>query len=266
MKRLPLLLLISGALLFAACDRTPPMVLGHEPMARLLVDLELAGALSLEQNVNGLNADSSRLALRSSVLAKHQVNEAVLDSSLRWYARHLPRYMAVLDRCDSMLADTMRLIEALNDADLARRAGDTAAIWPLAPSAVFADTRPSQLLAFEVPVDSTWQRGDVVRLTLALHNARSPISATLVADYLNRQQTTEAITTTLTPGDRNHLELTLQLDSTMSAGRIYGYLHMRTLPGERAFVDSIRLTRTRLLSEKYGDLRYLQTHFTRNDD
>lgn len=266
MKRLPLLLLISVALLIAACDRTPNMVLGREPMARLLVDLELAGALSLEQNVNGYGADSSRLALRSSVLAKHGVNEAVLDSSLRWYARHLPRYMAVLDRCDTMLADTMRRIEALNAADLARRAGDTAAIWPLAPSAVFAESEPSEFLVFEVPVDSTWERGDVVRLTLAMHNAVSPLFATLVADYLNRQQTTEAITTTLTPGDRNHLELTLQLDSTMNAGRVYGYLHMRTKPGERAFIDSIKLTRTRLLSEKYGDLRYLQNRLTRNDD
>ena len=265
MKRLPLLLLILSALLIAACDRTPPMVLGREPMARLLVDLELAGALALEQNINGYGVDSSRLALRSSVLAKHKVNEAVLDSSLRWYARHLPRYMAVLDRCDSMLADTMRLIEALNDADLARRAGDTAAIWPLAPSAVFADTKSSEFLVFEVPVDSTWERGDVVRLTLAMHNARSTLSAALVADYLNRQQSTEAITTSLTPGDRNRLELTLQLDSTMNAGRVYGYLHMRTQPGERAFIDSIRLTRTRLLSEKYNDLRYLQNRLTRND-
>lgn len=265
MKRLPLLLLVLGALIIAACDRTPPMVLGREPMARLLVDLELAGAYSLEQNVSGYGYDSSRLVLRSSVLAKHGVNEAVLDSSLRWYARHLPQYMAVLDRCDSILVDTMRRIDAINDAELARRAGDTAAIWPLAPSAVFADTRISEFLTFEVPVDSTWQRGDVVRLTLAMHNARSPLFATLTADYLDRSQTTEAITTSLIPGDRNHLELTLQLDSNMNARRIYGYLHMPTGPGERAFVDSIRLTRTRLLSEKYNDLRYLQHRFTRND-
>lgn len=265
MKRLPLILLLP-ALLIIACDRTPDMVLGREPMARLIVDLELADAYSLERRLNGFSSDSSRLALRSSVLAKHGVNEAVLDSSLRWYARHLPRYMAVLDRCDSILADSMRHIDALNAADLAARAGDTTSIWPLPPSALFASTNASEFLPFEIPVDSTWQRGDVVRLTLSLHNNLSPLSAFLGVDYLNRQQTTEAVTTTLPAGDERRLELTLQLDSTMSARRIYGYLRLSPAPVERAFADSIRLIRTRLLSENYTNLRYPQYRFKRNDD
>lgn len=265
MKRLPLLFLLL-ALIIVACDRTPDMVLGRESMARLLVDLELADAYSLERRLDGFSTDSSRFVLRSSVLAKHGVNEAILDSSLRWYARHLPRYMAVLDRCDSLLADTMRHIDALTAADLAARAGDTASIWPLVPSAVFAVTEPSEFLTFEVPVDSTWQRGDVVRLTLALHNNTSPLNAFMGVDYLNRQQTTEAVATTLLAGDERHLELTLQLDSTMSARRIFGYLHLAPAQGERAFADSIRLIRTRLLTEKYNNLRYPQFRFVRNDD
>lgn len=265
MKRLPLLLCLLAVVL-AACDRTPDMVLGREPMARLLVDLELADAYSLERRLDGFSTDSGRLVLRSSVLAKHGVNEAVLDSSLRWYARHLPRYMAVLDRCDSMLADTMRRIDALTATDLAARSGDTASIWPLAPSAVFAATQASEFLTFEVPVDSTWERGDVVRLSLALHNNLSPLSAYLGVDYLNRQQTTEAVSSSLLAGDERHLELTLQLDSTMSARRVYGYLRLAPAKGERAFVNSIRLIRTRLLSENYNNLRYPQLRFTRNDD
>ncbi len=264
MKRLPLLLLV--ALCLIACDRTPPMVLGREPMARLLVDLELADGFANERLLDGFSRDSARLALRSSVLAKHQVNEAILDSSLRWYARHLPNYMAVLDRCDSLLADTIRRIDALKADYLASRIGDTASVWPLLPSQVFAQTEPSDFVAFEIPVDSLWQRGDVVRLQLALHNARSPLTATLGVDYLNRNLTTETSTVTLHPGDQNHLELTLQLDSTISAGRIFGYLQLDPKPGERAFADSITLTRTRLLAEHYNDLRYRQSRFRRNND
>lgn len=264
MKRLPLLVLIALCLL--ACDRTPPMVLGREPMAQLLVDLELADGFANERLLDGYSRDSARRALRSSVLAKHRVNEAILDSSLRWYARHLPNYMLVLDCCDSLLADTLRCIDALKADYMAARAGDTASVWPLRPSVVFARTEPSEFIAFEIPVDSSWQRGDVVRLTLALHNARSPLTATLGADYLNRNLTTETAATTLHPGDRNRLELTLQLDSTISAARIFGYLHLNPQPGERAFADSITLTRTRLLSENYNDLRYRQSRFRRNND
>lgn len=264
MKRLPLLVLIALCLL--ACDRTPPMVLGREPMARLLVDLELADGFANERLLPGYSRDSARRALRSSVLAKHHVNEAILDSSLRWYARHLPNYMQVLDRCDSMLADTIRRIDALKADYLARRAGDTASVWPLPPSAVFARTEPSVFIPFEIPVDSSWQRGDVIHLKLALHNARSPLTAIIGADYGNRNLTTETITSTLQPGDQNHLELTLQLDSTITAKRIFGYLHLNPQPGERAFADSITLIRTRLLSENYNDLRYRQSRFRRNND
>lgn len=242
------------------------MVLGREPMARLLVDLTLAEGFANERQLDGYSRDSARRALRSSVLAKHRVNEAILDSSLRWYARHLPNYMQVLDRCDSIIADTIRSIDALKAEYLTRRAGDTASVWPLNPSAVFARSEPSEFIPFEIPADSSWQRGDVFRLKLTLHNASSPLTAILGADYRNRNLTTETITATLHPGDQNHLELTLQLDSTISAERIFGYLHLIPQTGERAFADSITLTRTRLLSENYNDQRYRQSRFRRNND
>lgn len=264
MKRLPLLVFI--ALCVLACDRRPPMVLGCEPMARLLVDLELADGFANERLLDGFSRDSARLALRSSVLAKHGVNEAMLDSSLRWYARHLPNYMKVLDRCDSILADTIRRLDAMKAEFAARRAGDTASLWTLAPSVVFAQTEPSDFISFEFETDSTWERGDVVSLSLALHNARSPLTATVGVDYLNRNLTTEAATATLHPGDQKHLTVTLQLDSTISAGRIFGYLRLTPADGERAFADSITLTRTRLLSEHYNDLRYSQFRIRRNND
>lgn len=264
MKRLPIVILLGLVLL--GCQRTPKMVLGREAMARLLVDMELAEAFANERQLSGYDWDSSRRALRVSVMAKHSVNQAVLDSSLRWYARHLPNYMEVLDRCDSLLADTMRRLDRENAAYIAARAGDSVSVWPLKPSAVFARTQASEFVVFEIPMDSTWQRGDVVKMSVSLHNAKSPLNVFLAADYRNRNQTTEAVAKTLYPGDDNRLKLTLQLDSTMSAKRVYGYLRLTPQPGERAFADSIRLMRTRLLSEEYNDLRYRQQRFDRNND
>lgn len=265
MKRLPLIL--AAALLMAvlgACNRTPDMVLPYEPMARLMVDLELAEALAKERNLDGYTMDSSRLALRRSVLAKHGINEAVLDSSLRWYGAHLPQFLKVIDRADSILADSVRAFQDEESNARIIAAGDTAYIWPKAPSAVFARSEASTFLAFEILADSTWKFGDVFTLTFALDNARSPVSATLAADYANRNQSTEAVSRSLYPGDERHLELKLQLDSNMMAKRVYGYLRLSPQAEERAIVDSIRLMRTRLIHDDYIDSRRSLFRFNRN--
>lgn len=266
MKRLPLLVMLLAALLLAACDRTPGMVLKREPMARLLADLQLAEALSNEQRLSGYGPDSMRLALRRSVLAKHGTNEAVLDSSLRWYGAHLPRFMKVIDRADSILADSMRVMERDARRALALAAGDSADLWPAAPSAVFARSEPSGFLPFELAADSTWRRGDVFTLEFAFDNAMSDISATIAVDYLNRRKTTEAMAMRQYPGDMRRMEIKLQLDSNMSAGRIYGYLQLKPAEGERAFVDSIRLVRTRLVASEYSDLRRPMLRLSRHVD
>lgn len=266
MKRLPLLVLFLTALLLAACDRTPGMVLKREPMARLLADLQLAEALSNEQRLSGYGPDSTRLALRRSVLAKHGTNEAVLDSSLRWYGAHLPRFMKVIDRADSILADSMRELERNEQRAIALAAGDSVDLWPAAPSAVFARSEPSTFLPFELPADSTWQRGDVFTLEFAFDNAMTDISATIAVDYLNRRETTEAMAVRQYPGDMRRMEVKLQLDSNISAERIYGYLQLKPAEGERAFVDSIRLIRTRLVSREYNDLRRPMFRISRHAD
>lgn len=267
MKRLPSLLAVIAALtLLAACDRTPAMVLGREPMARLIADLELADALATEQSLGGYGPDSVRLALRRSVLAKHGVNEATLDSSLRWYGANLPRYQKVLDRADSIISDSMRTLEREARAALALAAGDTTNLWPLAPSAVFARSQGSDFLTFEVAADSTWERGDVVTLKFALDNAMSPLSATLAVDYANRNRTTDAVTSRHYPGDERRYDLKLQLDSNYNATRIYGYMQLKAAAGERAIVDSIRLTRTRLVRDEYNDVRRPAHRFSRNNE
>lgn len=265
MKRLPLILLLLLTLL-TACERVPEMVLKREPMARLIADLELAQAYSIQQNLGGSDPDSMRRELRRSILAKHGVNEAILDSSLRWYGSQLPRFMKVIDRADTILADTLRRLERSENLALRAAAGDSVNVWPLAPSALFARSEPSNYLVFEVPTDSTWERGDVLTLTFALDNARTDMSTSLIADYANRNRTTDAVIARQYPGDERRHEIKIQLDSNYSVKRIYGYMHLEPKPGERAYIDSIRLIRTRMISADYNSLRRRASRFNRNND
>lgn len=263
MKRLPLILLVA-ALLLAACERVPDMVLKREPLAKLLVDLKLAEAFCTQYPYGGSNIDSMRRTLRQSTLAKHNVNEAVLDSSMRWYGAHPALFMKVVDRADSILADTLHRLEKSEKLALRVAAGDSVNVWPGAPSVLFAGSEPSAFVTFEVPVDSTWERGDVLTLTFAFDNALTEMSTTVAVDYANRNRTTEAVSTRQFPGDQRRFELKLQTDSTMTATRVYGYFHLEPKAGERAYIDSIRLTRTRMISKDYNNLRRSATRFNRN--
>lgn len=240
------------------------MVLDRDRMAAVLVDLEMSNAMA-DAQITDFRTDSARLVLRQAVLAKHGVNEAVMDSSMRWYGAHLSEYLKVLDRADSLLADTLRHIDTEMRLASARAAGDTLDIWPMAPSVVFAANQPASIVAFEVEADSTWHRGDVVTLSLTLDNALTPIYITLGADYANRGGNTDI--------KRNRPEaalarntVQLQLDSNVSVSRIFGFLQMYPAAGERAFADSIRLSRTRLVSDQYNERRAFTQQFRRHSD
>lgn len=253
------------ALTLGACSHTPEMVLGKEKMARLMADMELAEALGMDRRLGEFYTDSSRLELRRAVLAKHKINEAVLDSSLRWYGRNLPEFLEVIDRADTILGDSMRALDEMQQLAATSAAGDSVNLWSLAPSAVFARTEPSDFVAFAVDADSTWRRGDVFTLEFALDNATTPLSTTLGVDYGNRARLTETITERFYPGDRRRFELTLQLDSNISAKRVFGYFFLPAAEGERAFADSIRLVRTRLVPDSYNHLRYRVRGIRRHD-
>lgn len=263
MKRL-LPLLMPVALLLMACSRTPGPVLGQEAMARLIADLELANAYALEQRLGNFGSDSMRLVLRESVLAKHGVNEARLDTSLRWYGHNLPRLLEVYDRVDSIIADSLARLDIEEKMAQATAAGDSVNIWPKRLSETIGGG--TQFLAFEVETDSTWERGDVVEWTFSVHNLmrREQIRATLAADYANPGETFDATSIARELRDDNKINLTLQLDRQKSAKRIFGFIQIPIDSSRRVFIDSISMTRTRLVDEEYHSRRYRTRQLNRH--
>lgn len=254
---LPLLLVV---FLAAGCSRPGP-VLSEEKLARLLVDLELANAYASEQRIRKFDNDSIRLALRESVLAKHRVNEATLDTTLRWYGANLPQLIKVYERADSILADSLRAIDREEQMILAEAAGDSTQVWPLQPS---IPLEGSQFFAFEVSLDSTWRRGDVVEWSFSLHNLRrEEVAVTLGANYTDRAQTVNSFTINRQGRDNPHYSLLLQLDRQKQARRVFGYIRVPLDSGRRVFIDSISLVRTRVVDDEYHSRRYRVQSLTR---
>lgn len=263
MKRFLFPLLLLAVILSSACSRRPAPVMREEKLARLLVDLELAYAYATEQRLQKFNTDSIRLALRESVLAKHNVNEATLDTTLRWYGAHLPRLIKVYERADSILADSLRVLEQEEYTALAVAAGDTTQIWSMAPS---FPLEGSQFFSFEVLTDSTWERGDVVEWDFAIHNLRrEEVSITLGANYVDRAQTVNVQNITREAHDNPHFSLLLQLDRNKQPRRVFGYVKVPLDSGRRVFIDSISLVRTRMIDDEYHSRRYRLNTLSRNE-
>lgn len=263
MKRsLPSLLLL--ALAVGACTRVPDTVLEREEMARLMVDLELADAYASEQLMSSYASDSMRLLLRESVLAKHGVNEAKLDTSMRWYGRNLPKLQEVYDRMDSILADSLRALDMEIQAAMATASGDTIDVWQLPKSIVM--TNGQQFVTFEIPCDTTWERGDVVQWDFAVHNnAKShPITATIGASYCNRAKSIDAQTKKSEHGQ--NVSITLQLDRQKQAEHLFGYIQLPIDSTERIFIDSISLKRTRMVENDYHQKRYRTRTYNRTHE
>jgi len=82
---------------FYACSARPSIVLSESKMEKVLYDLYLADA-EITSNYGVFSSDSARKQeLLNSVLKKHKITEAVLDTSLAWYAGHLDAYFKIND-------------------------------------------------------------------------------------------------------------------------------------------------------------------------
>jgi hypothetical protein len=86
------------AAFFMACSDRPSPVLSEKKMEKVLFDLYLAEA-EVTSNYAIFASDSAlKQDLLNSVLKKHKITEAVLDSSLVWYNGNLDKYLRINDR------------------------------------------------------------------------------------------------------------------------------------------------------------------------
>lgn len=85
-------------------------------MEKVLYDLYLAEA-EISANNTTFSSDSARKQeLLNSVLKKHKITEAVLDTSLAWYSGHLEKYFIInenLNKRFAQMGETLRKQEGM---------------------------------------------------------------------------------------------------------------------------------------------------------
>lgn len=246
-----------ASLALAACSRSGRPPVDNDRMAALLVDLNYADAMVGTQYHSTYSSDSLRKLLKQSILAKHGLTQEELDSVLMWYGGHISVYLDVCDRVDSIISDSLRIIDRQIE-QLALAGGQTVATrtecWPGRPWQVIAPTQASDFITFSLPADSSWRRGDVWVWGLSMTNARSPMAMTLAVEYAERPGMLELVNQHDLTGTERH-ELELRTDTILTPVRISGYAFLRPAADEWALADSISLTRAAAHAEGYYRLR-----------
>lgn len=227
--------------LLAACSKVPDGILSEKKMQSVLTDMLLAEAM-VNVDYNTYKSDTMKLALYESVFRKHDITQAVYDSSLVWYGRNLDIYMEVYNR---VLADLNKWVNNLGDvqADAAPVSNrDSVDIWPrrsymaLFPASVFNG------VTFDIRPETNYSSGSCFVLGMRVwglnNNMAYKPEVRLSAD---QGDTTLTVNSKITK-DGYH-ETILKTMPTKKVKRIFGYIRMDNTDTAyyKVYIDSLSL-------------------------
>lgn len=245
--RLNILCCVGLLIMSVACKRVPDSVIQPEAMAQLLADIEV-GQAAVDANRSNFRTDSMRLVVKQSILSKHGVDQATLDSSYSWYAHNPERYMEVNERVIELLEKRLQESAAQLAQTALTAAGDSVDLWSNSRMLLYNERSATEYITFTVDADENSEPGDIYtwrgKFINNLPNAHWGIAATYTdgrVELVDGQAYEEGWN-----------ELQFITDSTRQPKQIYGYLKLQSRPGVSVWVDSVQLVRHRLEPEKYN--------------
>lgn len=238
-----------AALSLASCSEVPSGVIPPKEMSSLLADIHV-GESFVEYNSSTFSTDSAKENLRQSIYRAHGVNDAEVDSSLVWYARHIDVYNEVYEHTIEILEDRQQALGNLIAAQAAISfSGDSVDIWTGSRHVEITPRSPSQGLRFDLPTDSTLRPGDSYtwRIKLLNHEPNISIQWNTVAEYTDGSMEVYSTST----GSRTWHEVSFVTDSTLTLSSLRSSAIVKG-PATEFYLDSITLVRKRLSPGSYG--------------
>ena len=254
------------ASILVGCDKAPSGVIPESDMVHVLVDFAKAEAI-IDQYPDKFPDDSSKMALKQSILMKYDADLAMYDSSLVWYAHNLKLYSQLHDKAISILEKEGNIkpdgntpgnqwinnagkdINALgNIKRVFPTTGDSANIWNEPQQWILTSAMHKGYITYDYKPDKESRRGDSYALNMKAINASgNNIKIMMAIDYTDG--VTSYINRTLNVNGWSTFDI--QADSTRNVKRIYGFLQYDIKPQRVAFIDSIYLLRTHLNPDNY---------------
>ena len=223
------------------CNSTPSEVLSKEDMAQLLADIHIGESI-VDAERTKYYSDSLKKVVKQSILIKHNVTQAQLDTSFAWYGHNIEEYIAVYDRVIEILdADINKLGTISTEKVNISFEGDSVDVWQKTRHYSINANSPSQFITFTLSKDHTWKNGDNYTWRLKLINNFSQPKWGIAADYSDGSS--EFTNSSISNEGWN--EIHLIPDSTKTLNRVYGYLYATPRDAEIIYLDSISLVRNR---------------------
>lgn len=262
-------LIALAATLIMSCDKAPNGVIKESDMAHVIAEFAKANAL-IEHNPNMFPDDSTKLALKQSILKKYGADLAMYDSSLVWYAHNLKIYSEVSDKAMKLLEKEADIKHNSKDDNpvsagggpilpggqrLGQRRvfpneGDSANVWKEPQQWMLTSAMASGgYITWDYSPDRESRKGDIYSLNFKMLSTSGNSTKVMLAIDYHDGTTTYINRTASTFG---WTSFTLQADTTRSVKRIYGFIKCGVNPHNVTFVDSIYLLRTHFDSSRYN--------------
>ena len=146
----------------ACAPSVPSGILQKDEMEDVLYDMHIAQSI-YETREGGVATGADLLALRASVLRKHDVDKAVWDSSFNYYCRNsrdmYDIYQSLAKRIERNVIALGGKVDGFQGSE-----ADTANVWKAEDAFILIQQAPYNLFTFDVIPDSTFEDGD--RITL----------------------------------------------------------------------------------------------------
>jgi hypothetical protein len=238
------------ATLVSSCSKVPDDILPEKKMKDVMVDIQLAENI-INTNYQAYPDSARKGALFQAVFRKHNITQAIYDSSLVWYGKNLDKLMRIYDLALNDINEQIRELGDVQANAASSTNQDSVDIWPrhdfltLYPEALFNGT------IFDIKPEKEYMSGSIFVLSMHIWGIRPQMRHTPEV-----RVSAELTDTTLVINQKiindGHQEIILRTLPTRQTRRVYGYIRMDNTETayHKIYIDSLRLI-------KYN---YGQTH------
>ncbi len=228
---------------FMSCSKIPNGILPERKMKDVMIDMSLAEGI-IGNNYKDFPDSISKAALYQSVFEKHNITQAVYDSSLVWYGKNLNIYMEVIDLATAEINNRIRDLGDVQASAAPTSNRDSVNIWPrrsfltLEPRALFNG------VVFNIQPETNYLSGSAFVLGMKVWGVRDDMRFKPEIRLAIDQGDTSLFVNKAIIRD-GYQEVILRGIATKGVRRVYGYIRMDNTDKNyhKVYIDSLNLMR-----------------------
>lgn len=224
-----------------ACNKVPDGILSEKKMKDVMIDIHIAEGL-IGNDAKTFPDSIRKDALFQSVFKKHNITQAVYDSSLVWYGQNLDILMNIYDLALNDINERVRDLGDVQASAAPTSNQDSVNIWPRRDYLVFEPNALFNGVVFDIIPDRFYSSGSGFVLGMRVWGIDKKMNYYPEVRIAINQGDTTIITNQTITTEGYHQTIVRGLP-TKQVRRVYGYIRMDNTDTNyyKVFVDSLSL-------------------------